>query len=89
MESGTDDDKYLKYPEIGKKVKCIVLKSGFVNAILKIIEIEGFKTPIEYKAILKGNSVGEEVYVCDSIKEDDILDCIVVSIGDSAIFVSQ
>ncbi|KAM0679693.1 hypothetical protein GINT2_002102 [Glugoides intestinalis] len=76
------------YPELGKKVKCQVVKSSFVQAVLKIIEVDGFTPPTLYKAILKGNSIGEEIYVCDSIKTGDIIDCIVVSYGDNAIFVA-
>lgn len=77
------------YPEVGKKVKCQVVKSSFVQAVLKIIEVDGLPAPTNYKAILKGNSVGEEIYVCDSIKTGDVIDCVVVSYGDNAIFVAQ
>lgn len=78
-----------KYPEIGKKVKCSVLKTSFAQAELKILEIEGFETPVNYRAIIKGNSVGEEIYVCDKIKRNDIIECVVVSYGDNVIVVSQ
>ena len=77
------------FPEIGTKVKCCVLKSTFPHAILKIIEVEGLQSPIEYKAILKSTAFGEGVYICDKIKAGDLIDCFVISIGDSAIFVSQ
>lgn len=79
----------MKYPEVGVTVKCIVTRSTFTQAILKIIEIDGYKTEVDYKAILKGNAIGEEIYVCDSVKMGDILDCVVISIGDTAIFVSK
>lgn len=77
------------YPDIGSKVKCSVIKSSFAQATLKILEIEGQETPVSYKVILKGSSVGEEVYVCDKIKVGDIVECIVTSYGENSIFVSQ
>lgn len=82
------NDVKLKYPEIGNTVKCSVLRSSFSQAVLKILEIEGVKTPVEYKVILKGNSVGEEVYVCNKIKVGDEIECVVTSYGDGGIYVS-
>lgn len=81
--------KEFRYPEIGCKVKCQVLKALFTQADLKIIEIEGFETPVNYRAVLKGNSVSEEVYVNDKIKHNEIIECVVVSYGENSIVVSQ
>ena len=78
-----------KYPEIGYRVKCLVLRTSFAQADLKILEIEGFETPINYKAILKGNSIAEEIYINDKIKRSEIIDCVVVSYGENSIVVSQ
>ncbi len=80
---------HLVFPEVGSKVLCGVIKSTFSQAILKIMEIEDVSTEIEYKVILKGNSVGEEVFVCDTIKEFDKIRCIITSISDTGIFVSK
>lgn len=77
------------YPEVGERVRCLVVKSSFTQAILKIIEVGETRAKIEYKAVLKGNSVGEEIYVCDSVKTGDIIDCIVISCGDNFIVVSK
>lgn len=78
-----------KYPEIGTKVKCVVLKSSFTQIELKITEVDGFVTPVNYRAVLKGNAVNEEIYVCDKIKRNDTIDCVVVSFSDNAIVLSQ
>lgn len=82
-------NNFIKFPEIGNKVLCSVLKASFTQAILKIIEIEDTPSIIDYIVILKGNSVGEEIYVCDSIKEGDIIKCIITSFSDNGIYVTK
>lgn len=79
----------IRYPDIGTRAKCLVTKASFAQATLKILEIEGVETAVHYKAILRGNSVGEEIYVCDKIKTGDVIECMVLWHGDNAIFVSQ
>jgi exosome complex RNA-binding protein Csl4 len=78
-----------KYPEIGSNVKCLVLKTSFAQAELRIVEIEGFETPVNYRAVLKGNSVAEEIYISDKIQKNDLIDCVVISFGENSIVVSQ
>ena len=85
----SNNSQCFKYPEIGCKVKCLVLKTSFAQEELKILEIEGFETPVNYKAVLKGNSVAEEVYVNEKIKRNDKIDCVIVSFGENSIIVSQ
>lgn len=89
MDKTNSELPTIKYPEIGAKVKCVVQKASFTQAILKIIEIEGFKSLVNYRAIIKGMGVGEEIYVCDQIKTGDLIDCVVISNGDNGLFVSQ
>lgn len=88
IENKTAEKVLLKYPEIGTTLRCVVLKSSFSQAILKILEVENVKTPVDYRVILKGNSVGEEIYVCDKIKVGEEIDCIVTSYGENGIYVS-
>lgn len=78
----------VKYPDVGTRVKCVVTKASFAQATLRIVDVEGVETAVHYKAVLKGNSVGEEIYVCDKVKTGDIIECVVLSHGDNAIFVS-
>ena len=80
---------FFKYPEIGSKVKCSIIKTSFAQVELKIEEVDGFKTPVYYRALLKGSSVGEEVYLSDKVQRSDVIDCIVVSYSDKYIVVSQ
>lgn len=80
---------YLAYPEIGAKLKCPVIKASFTQAVLKVLEVDGQVAVVDYKAVLKGNSVGEEIYVCDSLKNGDLIDCTVISCGDNYITVAN
>lgn len=91
MEKQTDRccAEPIVYPDIGKRVRCRVLRASFAQANLSIIEIEGRPSRIAYRAILKGTGFGEGIYVCDSMKAGDVVDCFVISYGDNAIFVSQ
>lgn len=77
------------YPDVGARVKCVVAKASFAQAVLRIVDIEGTPTAVGYRAILRGNSVGEGVYVCDKVRTGDVIDCVVLSHGDNAVFVSQ
>lgn len=79
----------IRYPDVGARVKCVVAKASFAQAVLRIVDIEGIPTAVGYRAIVKGNSVGEDVYVCDKIRTGEVIDCVVLSHGDNAIFVSQ
>lgn len=78
-----------EYPEIGKRVKCLVVKSSFIQATLKIVEVEGKPAKTDYKAILKANTIGEDSYLCDKLKQGEYIDCVVVSCGDTAVFVTR
>ncbi|KAI5148058.1 hypothetical protein ENBRE01_0072 [Enteropsectra breve] len=82
-------DTAAAFPEIGKTVKCTVIKASFGHAMLKITEVENQKTLIEYKAIMKTAEFSEGNYICDKLKSGDIIDCIVVAYSDSGICVSQ
>lgn len=84
-----NNTRTLRYPEVGTNVKCLVVKSSFAQATLKILEIEGVPVSADYRATIKGNSIGEEAYVCDKIKTGEIIECCVLSYGDNTIFVSQ
>lgn len=79
----------VKYPDVGTRVRCVVAKASFAQAVLRIVDVEGVPAAASYKAILKGNSVGEDAYVCDKIRTGDVVECVVLSHGDSAVFVSQ
>lgn len=92
MKNKTEDKKgqaTFKYPELGSKVKCLVTKSSFAQATLNIVEVDGMDAPVDYKAIMKGTAVREELYVCDRIKKGELVSCVVVSYGDHVIFVSR
>lgn len=77
------------FPEIGSAVTCKAIKVTFTQAILQVIRVENIVTEIGYKVILKGNSLGEDIFLNDQIKEGDIIECIITSTSEGGIFVNR
>lgn len=77
-----------KCPEVGMSVKARVIKSTFTQATLQIFEVENHKTFIEYKAFMRPAEFSGDQYLCDKVKKGDILDCIVLFIGDQGIYLT-
>lgn len=75
------------FPEVGCKVKARISKVTFTQAHLQVFEVEGRRTFIEYKAILKASEFNPSECLCDKYKKEDVLDCIVVSYSESGISV--
>ncbi|KAL6121064.1 hypothetical protein NUSPORA_02083 [Nucleospora cyclopteri] len=74
-------------PHIGKKVKCHVLTTSFVQSIAEITEIEGKPVIYPLKAIIKNNddiNVTHEI----KVKKGEEVYCIVVSYGDNGIILN-
>lgn len=78
----------VRHPEVGSRVKCAVVKSSFAEALVTILEVDGVPAAVNYRATIRGNGVGEEVYVCDKFKTGDVVECSVLSYGENTIFVS-
>jgi exosome complex RNA-binding protein Csl4 len=76
------------FPEIGRRARAKVTKSTFTQAMLRIFEVEGQKTAIEYRAVLRPAEFNTNEFICDRVRKGDVIDCVIVSYGDAGIFVS-
>ncbi|EDQ31212.1 hypothetical protein EBI_21955 [Enterocytozoon bieneusi H348] len=71
-------------PEICSHVTAIVIKNGYQQVICKIIAVEQYPTPIEFKAIIKADSFKEHL----SYNNGDTVLCKVIGYCDNGILIS-
>ena len=81
--------EWANYPKIGDTVRCSVLRAMSAQAQLGVFEANGKPTPISYKAVLKGTGMAEEKFLCDMLKDGDLVEGVVVSYGDGVLYISQ
>lgn len=87
-ESGLDFGR-IRYPSVGDRARCTVVRPSCAQAILHIFEVEGAPTPIVYRAILKGTGFSESEYVCDRLRRGDVLEVVIISYGENGLLVSE
>lgn len=76
------------FPEIGCKARARIVKVTFTQVIVQIFEVEKRKTAIEYKGIFRPADFNPNECLCDKFGKDDIVECTILSYGDSGIFVN-
>ncbi|KAI5172373.1 hypothetical protein PAEPH01_1737 [Pancytospora epiphaga] len=77
------------FPEIGKKVRCRVMKATFSSAVLRVEEIEGMPSSVFYSGRIRGTALSENVFVCDTIKTGSYVECMVVGYADTELLLTE
>lgn len=76
------------FPEIGCRVKTEVVDATFTQVFLRVLEVEGRKTKTEYRAVIRPTDLCSGEYLCDRFRKGDAVECVVVSYGDTGMFVA-
>lgn len=76
------------FPEIGCKARARITKVTFTQVTVQIFEVEGRPTPIEYRGVFRPADFDPNDYLCDRFRRGDVVECSILSYGDSMIFVS-
>ncbi|EJW04731.1 hypothetical protein EDEG_01074 [Edhazardia aedis USNM 41457] len=85
--------KQIIFPKIGNIARCIVDKVTPSQAFLYILGLDGMKTRIKYRAVLKLNdyksNVDDKTFLTNIYKKGDVFDVLIHGFGDhNGMFVS-
>lgn len=76
------------FPTIRSKLKCVVSKVSFNQAILTVLEVDDKKPATKYTCLVREQQFDENNLMCDRMKRGDIVGCIVKSYGDGILNVA-
>ncbi|CAD25283.1 hypothetical protein [Encephalitozoon cuniculi GB-M1] len=76
------------FPEIGCRCRARVVRTTFTQVIVQIFEVEERQTAIEYRGVFRPADFDPNEHLCDKFGKGDVVECTVVSYGDSGVFVN-